>query len=98
MRIVEACTREISGSENDTAETDENLSYTEAGFLVTEEQIMLCNPQRQSRRGRPIENWWRFLKYEVETVSNTWKVVKAIPGKRLNWLCFAKARSSEMKN
>jgi hypothetical protein len=30
-------------------------------------------------------------------VSKTWKVVKAVPGKRLNWLCFAKALSSEIK-
>jgi hypothetical protein len=34
MRIVEACTRETSGSENETAETDQNLLYAEAGFLV----------------------------------------------------------------
>jgi len=30
-------------------------------------------------------------------VSKTWEVVKAIPGKRLKWLCYAKAVSSEMK-
>jgi len=62
MRIVEECTKETSGSENDTAETDENLSRTEARFLVIVEQIMLCNPQGQSRRGRPKKSWWIFFK------------------------------------
>jgi hypothetical protein len=62
MRIAEACTRETSSSENDTAETDNNLSYTEAGFLLIEEQIMLCNPEGQTRRGRPRKSWWSFLK------------------------------------
>jgi len=97
MRIVEACTGESSGSENVTAETDVNLSYTEAGFLVIDKQIILYNPQGQSRRERPRKSWWSFLKKEIETVSKTLKVVKAIPGKRLNWLCFVKALRSETK-
>jgi hypothetical protein len=45
MSIVEACTRETSGNENDTEKTDTNLAYTGAGFLVTDKQIMLWNPK-----------------------------------------------------
>jgi hypothetical protein len=62
MRNVEACTGETSDSEKDTVETDVDLSCTEAGFLVIDKQVMLCNPQGQSRRGRPRKSWWKFLK------------------------------------
>jgi hypothetical protein len=54
-------------------------------------------PPRIKEQRKTEKELQEFLKQKVERVSKTWRVVKAIPEKRLSWLCFAKAPRSEMK-
>jgi hypothetical protein len=85
---VEACTKETSGSANQTVAMEVDWTYTEKEFLWHGKQALSWKFQGYHKRGRPRRSWRKIIEEEAAKVGKIWRQVKAINGKKVHWHCL----------
>ena len=68
---MEACTRETSGTANQTVEVEVDWTYTDSAAMG--KQASSWKPEGHRRRRRPRRSWRKMIKEEAEIVGKIWR-------------------------